>query len=74
MMTRYFTGNCCCQARVQLKKKTVWSRLRSSCVAMLPKRMPKQLEAGMKQFPWLIPAAVMCLLIMVLVMVFFAYG
>ncbi len=57
-----------------MKKKTVWSRLKSGCSAMLPKRIPKQLEAGMKQFPWLIPAAVMFLLIVVLVIVFFAYG
>ena len=64
----------CVQARVQLKKKTVWSRLKGGCSAMLPKRLPKQLEAGMKQFPWLIPAAVMFLLIVMLVVVFLVYG
>ena len=67
-------GFACDQARAQLKKKTVWSRLKSSSSAMLPKRMPKQMEAGMKQYPWLVPAAVMFMLIVVLVVIFFMYG
>ena len=62
------------QARAQLKKKTVWNRVKSSCSAVLPKRMPKQLEAGMKQYPWLVPAFVMGLLIVVLVLIFLIYG
>ncbi len=62
------------QARAQQKKKTVWGRVTSSCSAVLPKRMPKQLEAGMKQYPWLVPAFVMSLLIVVLVLIFLIYG
>ncbi len=48
--------------------------MKSSCSAVLPKRMPKQLEAGMKQYPWLVPAFVMGLLIVVLVLIFLIYG
>ena len=43
-------------------------------LCVLPKRMPKQMEAGMKQYPWLVPATVMFMLIVVLVLIFFIYG
>ena len=59
---------------MQVKKKTLWSRLKSGSTALLPKRLPKQLEAGMKQYPWLVPATVMSLLIVVLVLIFLIYG
>ena len=41
---------------------------------MLHKSMPKQLEASLKQYPWVVPATVMSLLIVVLVLIFLIYG